>query len=64
MSCVSNNLVNVFDLNDNFNTHRDQLIKKICKIYYKTRFCHEVKKANDKLKLRTKFTKIIHFRHE
>lgn len=64
MSCVNNNLINVFDLNDNFNTHRDQLIKKICEIYYKTRFCHEAKKANDKLTLRTKFTKLIHFRHE
>lgn len=64
MSCMNNNLFNIFDLNDLFNTHQDLLINKIYDIYYKTRFCHEAKKANDKLTLRTKLTKIIHFRHE
>lgn len=63
MSCV--NYENcLFDKTHQFDSHRDQLIHLISDIYYKIRLFHEIRKLNDKTTLRTKLTKIIHFRHE
>lgn len=64
MPCVNNNIINIFDFNNQFNTHGDPLIKKICEMYYKTRFCHKAKKTNDLLTMMAKFTKLIHLRHD
>lgn len=64
MSCVNYKQNTLFELTQQFNTHRDMLIQSICKHYFNIRLYHEVRKANDKLKLRAKLTKIIHFRHE
>jgi len=64
MYCVNHDIHMLFDQTQQFDTHRDQLIQNICVMYYNIRFFHEVKKANDQLKLRSKLTKLVHFRHE
>ena len=64
MPCVNKNIVSLFDFAHQFNTHRDDLIKQVCETYFNIRFFHEVKKANDKLIMRAKYTKLIHFGHE
>lgn len=64
MYCVNHDIHMLFDQTQQFDTHRDQLIQNICVVYYNIRFFHEVKKANDQLKLRSKLTKLVHFRHE
>jgi len=64
MFCVNNDIHMLFDQTKQFDTHRDHLIKNICVMYYNIRLFHEVRKANDQLKLRSKLTKLVHFRHE
>jgi hypothetical protein len=64
MPCVNENIVSLFDFTHQFNTHRDDFIKQVCETYFNIRFFHEVKKTNDKLTLRAKYTKLINFRHE
>jgi len=64
MQRVNNESNLLFDQTIQFDTHRDELITTICKTYYKIRFFHEVRKVNDKITMRSKFIKLIHFRHE
>ncbi|KAL4083232.1 hypothetical protein QTP88_028562 [Uroleucon formosanum] len=64
MFCVNNDIHMLFDQNQQFDTHRDHLIKNICVMHYNIRLFHKVRKANDQLKLRSKLTKLVHFRHE
>jgi len=64
MSCVNYEPNTLFEQNQQFDTHRDMLIQSICQLYFNIRLFHEVRKANDQLKLRAKLTKLIHFRHE
>jgi len=64
MSCVNYKQNTLFEQTQQFDTHRDMLIQSICKHYFNFRLYHEIRKANDKLKLRAKLTNIIHFRHE
>lgn len=64
MPCVNENMTCLFDYTHQFNTHRDDIIKQVCETYFNIRFFHEAKKANDRLTMRAKYTKLIHFRHE
>lgn len=64
MPCVNENRNLIFDYMHQFDTHRDNLIKLVCESYFNLRFFHEVKKSNDIITMRQKYTKLIHFRHE
>jgi len=61
MSCVNYEQNTLFEQKQQFNTYRDMLIQSICQLYFNIGLFHEVRKTNDKLKLRAKLTKLIPF---